>query len=149
MKREQKTLELISEYKLNGTIVEVGVLRGLFSKWLLKANPKELFLIDCWEALPIDEFPDYVDYTQEKWDSIMVSVFKKFVANSNVSIIKGKSNNVVNSFSDNSIDLVYLDGNHTYEFVKQDLAEWFKKLKAFMPNMQKKSPGTVKACLKG
>lgn len=129
MKREQKTLELIKEYKLTGIIVEVGVLRGLFSNWLLKANPDSLILIDCWLSLPVDEFPDYVDYNQEKWDEIMNKVKAKFSKNKNVSVIRSKSIDAVKQFKDNSLDLVYLDGNHTYEFVKQDLIEWYKKVK--------------------
>ena len=76
MKRNEKTLQLIKEHNLNGNIVEVGVLRGAFSNILLKANPKNLILIDCWEALSADEFPDYLDYTQEKWNDIKAKVKK-------------------------------------------------------------------------
>jgi hypothetical protein len=35
----------------------------------------------------------------------------------------------VTKFADNSLDFVYLDGNHTYDFVKQDLNAWYNKVK--------------------
>jgi hypothetical protein len=129
MKRNEKTLQLIKEHNLNGDIVEVGVLRGAFSNVLIKSNPKSLTLIDCWQTLSTDEFPDYVDYTQEKWDSIRHKVEKRFLKHKNVNIIKAKSMQAVTKFADNSLDFVYLDGNHTYDFVKQDLNAWYNKVK--------------------
>ena len=129
MNRNEKTLQLIKEHNLNGTIVEVGVLRGTFSNKLLKSNPTNLILIDCWQTLSADEFPDYVGYTQEKWDEIRDAVKNRFKAHKNVSIVQAKSMEAVTNFADNSLDFVYLDGNHTYEFVKQDLNAWYKKVK--------------------
>ena len=34
-------------------------------------------------------------------------------------------------FSDASLDFVYIDGDHSYESVKQDLNSWYPKLKKF------------------
>ena len=39
------------------------------------------------------------------------------------------SYNVVNKFEDNSIDFIYIDADHTYESVKQDLELYLPKLK--------------------
>ena len=35
----------------------------------------------------------------------------------------------VKDFKDNSIDFVYIDGNHTYDYVTQDITEWSKKVR--------------------
>jgi hypothetical protein len=35
-----------------------------------------------------------------------------------------------NLFDDHSIDFVFIDAEHTYDFVKQDLTVWFNKVKS-------------------
>jgi predicted O-methyltransferase YrrM len=46
-------------------------------------------------------------------------------------IIKNKmwSSEFVTTIEDESIDLVYIDGNHDYSFVKKDITYWFPKIK--------------------
>ena len=43
---------------------------------------------------------------------------------------KMRSEDAVNLFSDGSLDLVYIDGCHTYECVKQDILLWSPKIKS-------------------
>ena len=35
----------------------------------------------------------------------------------------------VKQFKDGSLDFVYIDGNHTFEYVINDIAEWSKKVR--------------------
>jgi hypothetical protein len=44
-----------------------------------------------------------------------------------VRIHRGYSTDILNEFPDKYFDWIYIDGNHLYEFVKQDLALSFKK----------------------
>jgi predicted O-methyltransferase YrrM len=36
---------------------------------------------------------------------------------------------VVKNFGDESLDFVYIDSNHKYEYCKEDVREWSKKVK--------------------
>jgi hypothetical protein len=47
----------------------------------------------------------------------------------NISLISDYSHNVVDRFKDNSIDFIYIDANHSYESVKQDLILYYPKVK--------------------
>ena len=45
-----------------------------------------------------------------------------------MNIIRDFSAEAANSFEDGSIDWIYVDGDHSYEFVKQDLNLWWPKI---------------------
>lgn len=42
---------------------------------------------------------------------------------------KGKSNQVVKNFGVNSLDFIYLDAEHDYNSVKEDLSLWWSKIR--------------------
>ena len=127
MKREQLIKEIIASYGYK-KIIEVGTYRGQFAKHLHQTNPDMLYLVDPWKVYPKEVFPDYTHYDQSKWDSLYESVCSKFNYD-NVTIIRKPSDKAVNEFIDNSIDLIYIDGNHTYDYVKQDLNLWLPKVR--------------------
>jgi len=47
----------------------------------------------------------------------------------NVSILQMTSAKAAEIFCDGSLDAVYIDANHNYENVKQDISMWLPKLK--------------------
>ncbi|NOZ45983.1 MAG: class I SAM-dependent methyltransferase [Chlorobi bacterium] len=59
----------------------------------------------------------------------IINEFRKEIKKGAVEIIRDKSFVAVNSFKDLSLDWVYIDGNHLYEYVKQDLINFFPKIK--------------------
>lgn len=48
---------------------------------------------------------------------------------SNIQKFKMKSEEAVKLFHDNQFDFVYIDGNHSYESVKEDIKAWLPKIK--------------------
>jgi len=44
-------------------------------------------------------------------------------------LIRQTSEKAVKSFKDNSVDVVYIDGNHNYSYVLQDIEIWYPKVK--------------------
>lgn len=109
--------------------VEVGVFKGNFSKNILDSWPGNLFLVDPWRN--VDE-STYLDSTN--------NVHHEFPLQDTVNSIKGYedraimirafSHQAAHLFADNSLDFVYIDGNHSYDYVKQDLEVWWPKLKS-------------------
>ncbi len=81
-----------------GTVAEVGVWRGDFSKLIWKTcRPAELHLID-------------IDFAPFAW------------AETTVVRHEGDSSAMLRSFEEGSFDWIYIDGDHSYEGVGKDLA---------------------------
>ena len=46
-----------------------------------------------------------------------------------INILKMRSEEAVKHFKDQSLDLVFIDGDHRYEAIKQDIEMWYPKVK--------------------
>lgn len=104
---------------------EIGVEQGLYSRILCKANPGlKLYCVDAWKS-----YKGYRDHvSQEKLDGFLEKT-KERLASYNCEIVKGFSMDVVKDFEDESLDFVYIDGNHELPFVINDIIEWSKKIR--------------------
>lgn len=105
--------------------VEVGVEAGIYSEILCKANPLlHLYCVDAWKA-----YSGYRDHTSQK---IMDSLYEKAyirLCNHSVDLIREFSMDAVKKFEDNSLDFVYIDGNHEFQHVVDDICQWTKKVR--------------------
>src|SRR3990167_10160236 len=109
-----------------GRIVEVGVQKGEFASHILdKTNPKQLFLVDCWEHQEsgIYNDPD-ANISNKMHKKLYRKTKKRFAWDSRVVIIKLYSEEAAKKFEDESLDMVYINANHSYEAVKKDLSIW-------------------------
>jgi len=46
-----------------------------------------------------------------------------------MTLLRQTSKEAVKGFKDNSVDVVYIDGNHEYDYVKEDIEIWYPKVK--------------------
>jgi len=103
---------------------EIGVHRGHNAKSILKElNIDKLYLVDAW-----------LNYEGIEWNRLNIVenyefVLKLFKNNKRVEIIKDLSKNAIEFVNDNSLDFVYIDANHQYKYVRQDITLWSKKVK--------------------
>lgn len=105
---------------------EIGVEQGRYSEVLCRANPDaRIFLIDAWTAY--SGYRDHVN--QDKLDGFYEATRKRVAQYPNVEIIKGFSMEVVKVIPDQSLDFVYIDSNHEFQHVTNDIAEWGKKVR--------------------
>ena len=106
--------------------VEIGVRYGQNAEFLLKMlNIKQLYLID-----PYDAYDEYL----EDWDERMMSEAEEIARNrlepyDSVKFIKEYSGEALSEL-EGDFDFVYIDGNHEYEYVKQDLTNYYPMVKA-------------------
>lgn len=117
--------KLFAELNLN-VGAEVGVEQGKYSEVLLKANPKlKLYAIDAWE-----HYRGYRDHVnQAKLDGFYAAVQAKLKPFPGATVVKGFSMDVVRDFPEGSLDFVYIDGNHAWDWVAQDIIEWSKRVR--------------------
>ena len=112
---------LLGELKFN-IGAEVGVRRGRFSKYMCDNNPDlHLFCVDPWA-------PYSNKYTMERQDRIY-GEFLEHIKGCNITTIRKSSMDALADFKDGSLDFVFIDGNHQYDFVAPDIIEWSKKVR--------------------
>lgn len=125
---------LLAKMSTHGICAEIGVWKGAFSRSILKiTRPSKLFLIDPWICdpefmIPGEFFDGNTASNQEEMDKIHQTVLADF-AGENVDVVRMSSEEAAGDFSDDFFDWVYIDGNHYYDRVRQDLDLWFPKIK--------------------
>ena len=127
--------QMISALPNRGIVAEVGVQLGHFSRNILRqARPRRLHLIDCWQ-----EHHDDLDYPhdgcpgdQAEHNSNFAYVRQRFaaeIARGQVVLHRGYSAPMLQAFPDHYFDWVFIDANHSYEAVSEELATVLPKLK--------------------
>ncbi len=108
-------------------VVELGVYNGLsfftFCQSMLENNIDGVaYAVDCWEG---DEHTDAYDD----------SIYKDVMAHARehyrgfTYLLQMYFNEALQHFEDDSIELLHIDGLHTYEAVKEDFSNWYPKVK--------------------
>lgn len=123
---------LALEGKKNLIGVEIGVLDGWHALEMMEAlSIKKLYLIDPWEEYEgYDESQGNLRKTQrelQKREAVARKVLKKY--EDRIEFLEAFPQDVINYFQNNSLDFVYIDGNHQYKFVKQDIKLYYPKVK--------------------
>jgi hypothetical protein len=111
---------------------EVGVEKG--------KNAQEMFeRIPNLKLYAVDPYRQHLQYGYEakaylsRWDDRYLRMVKrqakKRLENRNAVIIEKFSEEAVKDILDNSLDFVYIDGDHSYDFVMQDIIIWGRKVR--------------------
>jgi hypothetical protein len=109
---------------------EVGVEVGVFSKLLCEHTPNlKLYSIDPWLAYKIMDGERIYGKSQRRQEEYYKATRERLVPYKNCHIIRDSSMNAVKMFADESLDFVYIDANHDYKFIKEDIREWSKKVR--------------------
>lgn len=116
----------------NSVFVEVGTWTGDFTDCLLKnCDFKKIYCVDPYKHFTDDSYPDAMNnLSQDQFEELFEKTKQRLsMYGSRVEFIRLPSTEASKIFEDNSIDFVYIDGNHDYKFVNQDIQSWFPKVK--------------------
>ena len=127
--------DIVNKLPTHSNIVEVGSWFGKSTNYLankIKESGKKI------NFTTIDTFKGSLDEelhkkTMEVFDN---DIYTEFMDNTliydnvdNINVIKDTSTSAAKNFVNNSLDFVMIDGGHSYEDVKSDIATWFYKVK--------------------
>jgi predicted O-methyltransferase YrrM len=128
MARVNNRLELAQFLRDSGYKVgaEVGVFDGYYSEILCQQIPDlDLYSIDPWQA-----YPGYGDHMNQKR---LINAYElaqvRLKPYPRCQLVKKFSIEAAKDFVDGSLDFVYIDANHGYGHVKEDLKAWTPKVR--------------------
>lgn len=104
---------------------EVGVYKGEFSELFCKEGLTH-FAIDPWKAF---NGQGRTQQRQERQDFIFEHTKRVLGKYPNCTIIRKTSMDALADFADESLDYVYLDGDHSFMPVAEDIFHWEKKVR--------------------
>lgn len=122
--------KLLEYYNLSGLGIEIGAQAGWYSAQILERTSMHLVILDAWRHIEVgyneggntkDDMHLYLmnhtlDLLTKKYDG-------------RFTLMRELSETAVNFFKDELFDFIYLDANHSEEFVSSELIRWYPKLK--------------------
>lgn len=104
---------------------EIGTARGIYAETLCRSNPKmHLICVDPWLT-----YEGYRDYQLQSTMNELEEEGRKRLEGQRVSFLKMYSNEAAPLIQSERLDFVYIDANHSYEYVVQDIAAWLPKIR--------------------
>ena len=105
--------------------MEIGVFEGDYTEVLAKSG-LEIYGVDPWL-----EYKGYVYSTGRRVDfeERYQRTKDRLAKYPNVKLIRKMSMDTLSDFQDGSLDFVYIDGNHTFKYIAEDMYMWSYKIK--------------------
>ena len=120
-------VQMIMRFPRGAVVAEIGVDQGVFSRSILRTNPRRLHLIDPWEKQTGDFASDPMN--DGDFEQKYTAVREALGPLPNVEIIRDYSLKAVERFADGYFDWIYLDADHSYRAVRSDLEAWIRKIR--------------------
>ena len=125
-------VQIVSEnQKKEMVVAEIGAFCGQTTKryiYIISKNNGKLYVVDWFKG--IIHAKGYHKYREDG-----EPVYQVFLQNINeyidsVEILKGKSHDMIKHIPDNSLDICFIDADHTYAGVKKDIELAIPKIKS-------------------
>jgi hypothetical protein len=125
---------LLGRLPKHAVCAEVGVWKGDGAAAILRhTQPQTLYLVDPWEHQPQHERAQYGGRADsDTMDAIHASVLARFarqIERGQVKVIRSRSEGVAGELAEGQLDWAWIDGDHTYEAVKDDLERFARIVK--------------------
>jgi predicted O-methyltransferase YrrM len=118
---------LVNKIPDNGIFVEGGAWLGKSSSYLcdLAKDRINVYIVDAWNYSKKEM---EISYPLAK-EMDIYQIFLENMGDRKFTQIRKESIEASKDFEDESCDVVFIDMDHSYEAVKQDLMHWFPKVK--------------------
>jgi len=103
---------------------EIGVYKAAYSATLAKSG-LQIFAIDPWRSYARYKHPK----GQKRLDFLYEHAKRELEPFDNVRIVRKTSMEAAKDFEDESLDFVYIDANHEFRYIAEDISEWTKKVR--------------------
>ena len=131
---------------VNGRVAEIGCFRGRSL-----CSVADIIKTKNIEVIAIDSFTGAIGI-ENQYKGQEEEVKRQFLDNMkkfglDPKLLHMSSHEASNQFEDNYFDMVFIDAEHTYEAVKQDIQDWYPKVKrgGFLAGHDREFPGVTKA----
>lgn len=119
----------LNNLKLTGQMAEIGVLRGTFARTILSQwKGKKYFLIDPWVVQDADAYRERQD-SLENYEQMYQDALALAKEDERVNVLRMLSADAAKEFKNGQLDVVYIDGNHAYKNVMEDMDAYWPKVK--------------------
>lgn len=115
------------QFKLPMTAVEIGVAEGYNSADLLERGIEHLFMVDNWGKIAT-QTGDGNNEDEWHYKNMKGAYDRVYKYKGKYTVLRGLSVEMSLRVEDNSLGLVYLDADHSYNGVMRDLEAWYPKL---------------------
>lgn len=116
---------------IGGVIAELGVFQGEFAKVLYDTlKPSKMYLVDTWNGRLISGDVDGNNVVAVDAHVAYEKTKTAFQLEREVMVVRKTTTEFLHNLEDNSLNLVYIDADHSYEGVKQDLYNSWSKVQA-------------------
>lgn len=114
-----------------GVYAEIGVFEGEFSTFLLDSlNPSKLYMIDLFMGGGWSGDQDGNNAKGLDLNASFIALNQRYLGDDRVEIQRGDSKDLLADLPDNTLDMIYIDGDHEYAGCKSDLELAFRKCKS-------------------
>jgi hypothetical protein len=125
--------EMLAHYceKLsNPNLLEIGVFKGDFLEYLVNLNKSgSIDAVDLFEGETCSGDANGNNVVHYNVGLSYLELIKKYKYNSNVRIYKSNSISFLENQDDSTYDVIYIDGDHSYNGVKNDLINSYRAIK--------------------
>ncbi|MCR4324232.1 MAG: class I SAM-dependent methyltransferase [Candidatus Curtissbacteria bacterium] len=114
------------------TGVEVGTEKGKNAQTMFEIIPNlKLYGVDAYKHHPQASHMYHAKLRNwdDKWFQDCKNQCLKRMNGKNFTLLQGFSENMADKMEDNSVDFVYIDSDHSYDSVMQDIIKWGRKVR--------------------
>ena len=111
-------------------ILEIGIFKGEFFDFIINnCKISSIDGVDLFEGVCSSGDVDGNNSIEYNLDKSYIELSEKYKNMSHIRLIKSDSSKYLSTVEDQYYDIIYIDGDHSYEGVKKDLVHSFHKVK--------------------